>query len=122
MKILRCKDAATLWECLQKVKPKSSIKENIDNLTELLDRWRSLQAQSIPQTIDDAKHRFFLVFQIKKKIAEDFQAFFGRNDLEESSSSSSSSSSNPKPQKTEKGNKKEDRNNRPEKPKKEKLC
>ena len=31
----RRKDAATLWECLQKVKSKSSIKENIDNLAEL---------------------------------------------------------------------------------------
>ena len=60
--------------------------------------------------------------QIKKEIGDDYQAFFGRNDLEESSSSSSSSSSNPKPQKTEKGNKKEDRNNRPEKPKKDKIC
>ena len=68
MKILRCKDAATLWECLQKVKPKSSIKDNIDNMAELLDKWRSLPAQSQPKTIEDAEHRFFFVFEIKRKL------------------------------------------------------
>ena len=54
MKSLRRKDAATLWECLQKVKSKSSLKENIDNLAELLDRWRSTPAQDKPVDIEDA--------------------------------------------------------------------
>ena len=51
-------------------------------MAELLDKWRSLPAKPQPQTIEDAIHRFFLVFQIKKKIGEDYQAFFGKNDLE----------------------------------------
>ena len=92
MKNLGRDDAANLWACLQKVKPKSSHEDNITNQVELLDSWRRMDIQKYPETVQDAIHRFFMVYALKKRLWLDSQAFFGEEDTEESSSSSSSSS------------------------------
>ena len=125
MKILGRDDAANLWTCLQKAKPKSSVEENIASQAELLDSWRRMDFQEHPETVEDAIHRFYMVYALKKRIWLDHQAFFGKEDTEESSSSSFSSSSSQPTKNKNQGRKNEGKDvNKQDKTKKskDKVC